>query len=262
MSWRIAGLIVFMFSAGLVGASESSADEHRLFADLLLEHVEFGLVDYQNLCRDPRLQEYTAQLSATDPDAIESPKERMAFWLNAYNAFTLEIVCKNYPIESISELHAGGLVFGSLIKKTVWDKPFITINGKTLTLNAIEHEILRKKFDDPRIHFALVCAAYSCPPLRYEAYEGEKLDVQLNDQARVFLADRDQNMFDQQRRIAWISSIFAWFAEDFGGRENLLNYIVQFLPEEPARDIRDHPKQWKVRHKTYNWTLNDTRLHL
>jgi hypothetical protein len=186
----------------------------------------------------------------------------MAFWLNAYNAFTLKIVCENYPIESISELHAGGLIFGSIIKKTVWDKPVITINGETMTLNTIEHEILRKKYDDPRIHFALVCAAYSCPPLRYEAYEGEKLDAQLNDQARVFLANRDQNMFDQQRRVAWISSIFAWFAEDFGGRENLLNYIVQFLPEELARDIHDHPKQWKVRHKTYNWTLNDTRMHL
>lgn len=262
MRKKVLGLVMLMLSAGLLGAlPQSFAAEHRLFTELLLDHVEFGLVDYKNLCDDPRLKEYTARLSATDPDAVESPEERIAFWLNAYNAFMLEIVCRNYPIESVNELHAGGMILGSLLKKTVWDKPFITIHGETYTLNTIEHEILRKEYDDPRIHFALVCAAYSCPPLRYEAYEGEKLDVQLNDQARVFLNNEERNAFDREKRIAWISSIFAWFAGDFGGRENLLTYIVQFLPDALAKDIKDHPDAWKIRHRPYSWALNDTRLH-
>ncbi len=110
------------------------------------------------------------------PQKIVNEKNRLAFWINAYNAFTLKFIIDEYPVESINDLHWGGLYLGSLLGTTIWDDEKIVINGTELSLNNIEHDIIRKKFNEERIHFALVCASISCPPLLNEAYEGYKLD--------------------------------------------------------------------------------------
>ena len=170
------------------------SQSHETFTDLLSQYVSHALVDYEALCGDARFQPYLDALSATDPQGLPSGAARMAFWINAYNAFTLKIICDNYPVKSINDLHTGGLVVGSVLKKTIWHKKFFEINGEPMSLDHIEHKILRKNFNDPRIHFAIVCASLGCPPLRAEAYEAATLDEQLDDQARVFLADDRQEL--------------------------------------------------------------------
>ena len=215
--WAILCFSMLSGSAALTAAG--SEERHALFTGVLAAHVRGGLVDYQNACHDERLPAYVRQLSETDP-SILSEEDSKAFWINAYNAFTLRLICSHYPLKSISELHTGGLIFASAIGKTAWDSRFIQINDRTYSLGQIEHKILRPVYKDARIHFAIVCAARSCPPLRPEAYEGFKLDEQLDDQGRIFLAERhDLNFFDSEERTAEISSIFSWFRKDFGGNQ-------------------------------------------
>lgn len=230
-----------------------AAESHGLLTEILRDYVHDGLVDYKTLRADRRLDRYIQQLAHTDPDRIDSEKARLAFYLNAYNAYTLKIICENYPVKSINDLHRGGLILGKVLKRTMWDRPFVTINNHKTTLNAIEHQIIRPVFKDPRVHFALVCAAKSCPPLRSEAYEGDKLDEQLNEQARKFLADRSKNSFDNKNKVASISKIFTWFAQDFGGTdEKVLAFIANFLPEENAE-----LSSWRIRYVEYDWSLNE-----
>lgn len=231
---------------------------HALFTSILHNHVHQARVDYQALKSDDRLTRYLAQLAATDPDTISDRNDRLAFWLNAYNAYTLKVVADSYPIDSINDLHFGGLVIGIVLNKTVWDREFVEIGGETLTLDRIEHDIVRPEFRDPRIHFALVCAARSCPPLRSEAYEGFKLDTQLDDQGRTFFAQRARNWFDSEGKIAHLSKILDWYADDFGASDaEILLYVARFVPEELAAAIRAEPEAWRIKHTKYFWELNE-----
>lgn len=247
---------LWMLSVSTVGARES----HSLFAEILAEHVHNGFVNYQALIEDDRLETYLSQLAETDPDTIPTAKGQLAFWLNAYNAYTLKIICDNYPVKSINDLHFGGLIIGTVLKKTIWDKDFVIINGEKMTLNQIEHEIIRPVYKDPRAHFGLVCASLSCPPLRSEAFEGERLDEQLDDQARTFLSQETKNNFDSSRKIARVSKIFDWFSGDFGENdEEILLFIAKFLPDSIASSIKANPGDWKLKHTDYDWNLNEAK---
>jgi len=127
-----------------------------------------------------------------------------------------------------------------------------------MSLNHIEHNMVRKQFGDSRIHFALVCAAKSCPPLRSEAYEGYKLDRQLDDQGKVFFSEQEKNYFELDQRIAHLSKILDWYEKDFGrNKKDVLLYITRFLTDELAADIRAYSKEWKVKYTDYDWSLND-----
>ena len=231
---------------------------HEIFTALLEDYVRDGHVNYEALCEDNRLQTYVDELAAVDPVRITDENERLAFWINAYNAFTLKIICDNYPIESINDLHFGGLVVGTVLKKTVWDKDFIVINDEEYSLNDIEHKIIRKEFDDPRAHFALVCASKSCPRLRTEAFTGATLDAQLDDQAQTFFADTDKNYFEMDRKRAYLSKILDWYSKDFGSNnEEILLFVAQYVEDDVAESIRANPKEWDVKHTEYDWILND-----
>ena len=233
-------------------------DSHALFSELLTQYVHDGRVNYRELKNDARLQQYLEQLANSSPARLEDNLEQLAFWLNAYNAYTLKIICDNYPVESINDLHQGGLIVGTLIKRTIWDRPFVVIDEHRLTLNQIEHKIIRPGFKDPRIHFALVCAAVSCPSLRSEAYEGYKLDQQLTEQGRLFFEQRDKNFFELQSGTAHLSKILDWYGKDFGkGKAGILLYISRFLPDDLAEAIRTNPKAWRIEHTQYNWRLNE-----
>jgi hypothetical protein len=232
--------------------------DQELYTKLLTEYVHQGKVRYSSLCKDPGLGQYIAQLSKTDPEKIKNRNSRLAFWINTYNAYTLKIICDNYPVKSINDLHSGGRILGTVFKTTVWDKEFIDIHGRKLSLNTIEHKIIRKQFKEPRAHFALVCASISCPPLRPEAYRGQDLDHQLDDQARIFFADTSKNTFDLQRKVARLSKIMDWYSEDFGkDKEQILLFISRFLPDKAARAIQSDPGEWKVEYTKYNWNLNE-----
>lgn len=236
----------------------ASQNEHTMFTEILQEYVRDGRVDYRNLCEDDRLQTYLTQLENTNPNTIANEDARLAFWINTYNAFTLKVICDGYPVDSINDLHWGGLIVGTIFNKTIWDKKFIRIGGGRLSLNNIEHDIIRKRFDDPRIHFALVCAAKSCPPLREEAYLGARLDEQLQDQGRLFFSQESKNRFDVETRTAYLSKIMDWYDGDFADNdEELLLYVAQFLPPRVADAIKADPEAWKIKHTHYDWSLNE-----
>jgi len=229
-----------------------------IFTDLLRDHVEDGRVDYPSLCADARFKTYLGQLSATDPDTLPDDHVRLAFWINAYNAFTLEVICDNYPVKSINDLHFGGLIVGTVTKKTVWHKKFIVINGEKMSLDHIEHDIVRPEFQDPRAHFGLVCASVSCPPLRTEAFEGDMLDAQLDDQARIFFSQPGKNYFDLDEKTAYLSKILDWFSNDFGENdEEILLFVSQYLADHLAAAIRRDPAAWDIKHTEYDWGLNE-----
>jgi len=234
------------------------AQSHQLFTEILNLYVKNGLVDYKGFKKDNRLAQYTDQISKTNPEKL-TRNEKLAFWINAYNAFTLKIVIDNYPIESITELHSGGKILGYLLGKTVWDKEFILINSKKYSLGDIEHTILRK-MNEPRIHFSIVCASISCPPLRNEAFEADKIDEQLKSQAVQFINDKSRNYFDIQKREAYLSKIFSWFSEDFDNSdENVLKFVLQYLPENISSDIKNNLSKWDISYKDYNWNLNENK---
>jgi hypothetical protein len=185
--------------------AQTSNDQHLLFTQILNDYVIDGLVNYIKLKDDSRLDDYLEQLQNTNPDNLPTDEDKLAFWINAYNAFTVKFIIEEYPVKSINDLHWGGLYLGSLLGTTVWDDEKILINGARLSLNNIEHDIARKKFNDERVHFAMVCASYSCPSLRNEAYEGFKLSEQLNEQAQLFFNDETKNKFDLKERTAHLS---------------------------------------------------------
>ncbi len=250
---------LLILSLVLAPSQKTSAQErHQAFTRLLAEPVHDGRVNYRALCDAPGLAAYCEQLRSAIPDTISDREARLAFWINAYNAFTLKVICDHYPVASIKDLHFGGRILGTVLKKTVWDRPFIRIGGETYTLNQIEHEIIRPEYGDPRIHFALVCAAVSCPPLRPEAYEGPILDRQLDDQARTFLRDPERNQWNASDRTASLSKILEWYGGDFGGTDvERLLYLATFLPAKEADAIRGNPQAWHIQYEHYDWGLNE-----
>jgi len=257
---KIVNMFLGILFFGSVSLAQNKNDQHLLFTQILNDYVHDGLVNYINLKEDKRLDKYLEQLENTNPDNLRTDEDKLAFWINAYNAFTLKFIIEEYPVESINDLHWGGLYLGTLLGTTVWDDEKIIINGTKLSLNNIEHDIARKKFNEERVHFAMVCASYSCPQLRDEAYEGFKLNKQLNEQARLFFMDATKNNFDLKKRTAYLSKILNWYSSDFGNDDqSILLYVSQFLDRENADDIRRNLSQWEIDHLSYNWDLNEIK---
>jgi hypothetical protein len=251
--------VIFVFVFFVSGLNQCyGAEQHALFTEVLKKHVQEGMVDYQNLCSDQRFKQYIDQLASADPERLSSREEKLAFWINVYNAYTLKIICDNYPLKSISELHTGGLILGSVLKSTVWHKNLVTVNNELTSLDHVEHQIIRPVFRDARIHFAVVCAAKGCPPLRSEAYEGGRLDAQLDDQGREFLSQTEKNNFDPNKKTARISPIFSWFKDDFRMEaKTVLEYVAPFLDTATAESIKANPKSWRIKYTDYDWSLNE-----
>lgn len=219
---------------------------NALFDSLLISYVDsIGLVDYKGLkVKEAVLDQYLLILRNAIPnDSSWDRQDKIAYWINLYNAYTLKLILNHYPIESIKDI-------GSSIQvpfvNTPWDIKFIVLNGKKYDLNNIEHNILRK-FGEPRIHFAIVCASSSCPVLRNEAYTGEKLESQLESQAVNFLLDPLRNrIFGTDVRI---SKIFQWFKGDFTQSGSLVDFLNGYL-EKPI------PASANVDFLPYDWGLN------
>ena len=168
----------------------------------------------------------------------------MAYWFNAYNAFTIKLIVDNYPVKSIQDLQPTLKIPGI---STVWKKKFFEIGGEPSSLDEIEHGILRRQFNEPRIHFAINCASYSCPPLRNEAYEADKLDEQLNDQGRRFINNPKWNKIGPDSID--VSPIFNWFSEDFTKQGTLIDFLNRFS----KTGINENAQ---VEYMEYNWSLN------
>ncbi|MCB0480155.1 MAG: DUF547 domain-containing protein [Flavobacteriales bacterium] len=207
-----------------------------------------GDVNYTGLKND-RMQfdAYLDFLKNNHPKASWTPNEAKAYWINAYNAFTVQIVLDNYPVKSIKDI--GGIIYKV---NTTWDVSFIKINGEELTLNDIEHKKLRGQFDDPRIHVAVNCASFSCPKLRNEAYLADKLESQLDDQAFAFVNNPLKNDLSNPLKPK-ISEIFNWYAGDF---EKDGNTVIAFINKYGNKKI---PTNTKLFYMEYNWSLNEMK---
>jgi hypothetical protein len=229
--------------------------DHSRFTQLLGRFVDAaGTVDYARLKAnaDAELTPYLRRLATTDPGTL-SRDARLAFWINAYNALTLKLIVDHYPVENIWAVTPGPA-------EPKADSPFQLDVGAVAdtvrTLDEIEHEIIRRRFEEPRIHFALVCAAKSCPPLRREAYTGPRLDAQLNDQTRAVLHDESKNRIPAgEERIA-LTRILKWYGQDFGpSTDHLQRFAAPYFEGEVREKLGR--AAYDVTFLPYNWTLND-----
>jgi len=261
MAGRVLTLVLglCLSSVGVLGAapplSAPDTTRHALFDRLLTRYVDAqGDVDYGALQSraDSFLTPYLRTLARTRPSTLDRDA-RLAFWINAYNAYTLKLIVDHYPVESIRDIDGppgGG---------TPFERPVGSVADTVRTLDEIEHEIIRGRFDEPRIHFALVCAAKSCPRLRREAYTGPRLDAQLDDQARRFLHDEQKNRIpDGDGRIA-LSRILKWYGTDFGPTPTARQRALAPYFEGPVRDSLAGGA-YTVRYRPYDWTLNAPSL--
>ena len=232
--------------------SAAATFDHSAFDVLLRRHVKDGLVDYDGFRNDAAFKAYLQALARADVTSLPEP-ERLAFWINAYNAYTIELINRHGERESIRNINR---TLGITLKGP-WREPIVRAAGQVLHLDNVEHDIVRKQFREPRIHFALVCAALGCPPLRPEAYSGARLDAQLADQAQAFLRrSPDKNRVDVAGRTVYVSMIFEYYADDFGGSDAAIGrYIAQFHPPGPERQLLESGA-FRLRKTEYDWALN------
>ena len=235
---------------------------------------EKAMVNYRKLkAQRQQLDAFVAALGKVPAQTYElwSDGDKIAFWLNAYNGLTLKAIIDNYPIKS--SFFRSRVWPKNSIKQIpgVWKKLKFKVMGTDVTLNHIEHKILRVKFDEPRIHMAMVCAAMGCPPLRGEPYRGDKLDEQLDDQTRRFLGDSAKFRIDRGKATVHLSEIFKWFADDFVKKHSpkrnigshgkkmsaVLNFIAPYLTD--AQENYVLAGKFKIKYVDYDWSLNEQR---
>jgi len=235
-------------------APSGTAVDHSAFERLLRTYVDqSGLVDYKawKAQDEETLRNYLKTLSKVEPGRL-GRSERLAFWINAYNALTIQGILEFYPVKSIKDKVSRVLGFN------IWDDYPMTVHGESHSLNDIEHKILRK-MGEPRIHFAIVCASVGCPKLRNEAYTGANLDSQLEDQAESFFAESRNFRIDRKRGTVYLSSILDWFGEDFGGSDGAkLDFASRYLSEEEEKEFLRSGKA-KVKYLDYDWSLNEQK---
>ncbi len=231
---------------------------HKPWSEVLSAHVRGGNFDYAGLKQDrAKLDAYIAALESVKPEELEkaSKRARYAFWINAYNAYTVKRVVDAYPLKSIRDLGDD--------KESVWDrdlvplgKLFPALEKSKLTLNDIENKILRPEFEDARVHAAINCASKGCPPLRAEAFTEAKLDAQLDAQVKAWLGDTSRNRFDRSKNRIEVSKVFEWFGEDFTkSAANVPAWIARYRQSD-AEWLTAKPGP-TVEYVEYDWALND-----
>jgi hypothetical protein len=219
----------------------SSNAQTTTYNSLLQKHVDKqGNVDYKGLKTDEaKLDMYMEYLAATSPDKTWSVNKQKAFWINAYNAYTLKIILENYPLKSITKIKKKG--------KTAWKIPFVKVGNKLYTLDHIEHKILRKNLFDPKIHVGVNCASISCPKLSNIAFTEENIEAELTRLMNDFVNDPSKNKLSKKK--VQISSIFDWFKEDFTKNNSVIYYLNTFSEIEINSNA-------KINYLKYDWSLN------
>lgn len=227
-------------------ATVSRAADDAPYAALLAVYVQNGVADYAGLKKDEaRLNAYLDALASTNPETL-SPNDRFAYYINAYNAWTLRLILDHYP--GISSIKDAGSLF-----RSPWKQPFVRLAGRTVTLDHIEHDILRPQFRDPRLHFAINCASKSCPPLASRPYEGPTLDAALDAAARSFVNNPAQ-VFLRDGTLH-VSRIFDWYGDDFGGEDGVWRFIRHYAAT-PLAKAMDAAKDHRLVYTAYDWSLN------
>jgi hypothetical protein len=244
-------VIITLLVTGTFGSAASSRAatvNHEIWAELLAKYVTSEGVNYTGFKKDEdRLDQYLTVLENTDPEKLPR-NEQYAYYLNAYNAWTIKLILSGYPgVKSIKD-------FGTILQSP-WQKDWVRLNGQMTTLDHLEHDILRPRFKDPRVHFAINCSAASCPPLRPEPYLAQKLNQQLDDSTRSFINDPDSHRLEGN--TLYISRIFKWFSEDFN--EDALGFYLQYAEGELKEKLTRIKDRIKVKYLHYDWSLNDVK---
>jgi hypothetical protein len=268
--FRIGVFLLFIpliVSAGKNDTASGAFDQnHTLYNDVVKKNVLDDKVNYAALKADSKtLDQYLADAAKVTEAQFKSWNEanQLAFLINLYNASTLRLILDHYPLKSIKDI--GGFFKGP------WDQQSVRLFGNAITLNTLEHEILRKKYNEPRIHMALVCAAKGCPPLRSEAYTEEKLKEQLDDQSRKYLASASGLRIDRTRSEVHVSSIFKWYGGDLSGKYTpsakfdgvdktkraVMNFCAQYLSAEDKMFLE--AGGYAVKFLDYDWSLNEMK---
>lgn len=240
-------MIRLMFFWILATTSFAAEPDWTRYDELLNSHliasekdgVALNLVDYESIAADPSFYSIVNQIIQFDVQQLSSNQEKLAFYINAYNILTINLILDNWPVDSIRDI--GNFFQGP------WDVVVLENADGQLTLDDIEHKIIRT-FGEPRIHFAVNCASLSCPDLRHEAYRAEHLDEQLDDQTKLFLSNAKGLLIDGDRLR--LSKIFDWYGEDFEVFGSLGNFIKLYRPELQFDNVRTNLR--------YNWNLNST----
>ena len=209
---------------------------HTIFDELCKKHISStGVVNYTQFKIDEgQLDAYLALLGKNPPTDTWSRTAQLAYWINAYNAFTIKLILKNFPVKKITDLHEGN----------PWDQKWIKIGTESYSLNNIEHDIIRPEFNEPRIHFAVNCAAVSCPPINNKAWTEENLEAELDRATRTFINNPKLNQIS--RSSVQLSKIFEWYKSDFGD-------LIQFINKYSQSKIS---KGSTLNYLEYNWSLN------
>ncbi len=234
MKQTLIATVIYLF---LGFTSHAQNTLHQPFNALLQKYVNSaGKVDYKGLKTEKAaLEAYTADLSKNLPMATTNKNASLAYWINAYNAFTLKLILDNYPVKSITDLSGG----------KPWDVKFFELGGKKYSLNQIENDIVRPQYKDARIHFALNCAAVSCPPLANVAFTETNIQEMLNARTKSFLNNATNNELSTEK--GKVSKLFDWYKADFGDLPTFINkYTITKLNATAA-----------IEYKEYNWRLNE-----
>ena len=237
-------LITLLISLGLTNSEinfqqDQNQDKgiHASWNVLLQQYVDAdGNVDYHSWKKSQTdLDKYIQLLEKTPPANYWDKNDSLAYFINAYNAVTVKLILDNYPLKSIRDI------------KDPWDSKSLNLPNNRLTLNDIEHKVLRK-MDDPRIHFAINCASASCPQLSNEAFRASKVQKQLEEATSLFINDTSKNQISEKN--IGLSKIFLWFSKDFGSKKERIAFIQKYS-QKPFKDNA------KIKYQEYDWSLNE-----
>lgn len=270
-------LMVFglFLTLGHKAMASSSQFDYSEYDKVLQTYVnEKGMVDYEGLkANRAPLDRFHEKVASLDRESFEKWPDpaRIAFWINIYNSLTLKTIINHYPIER-SLLSPSAYIYPeNSIRQIsgVWDEITHEVMGENMTLDQIEHEVLRKDFNEPRIHVALVCAAKGCPVLRNEPYTGPRLDEQLKEQSRIFINNPEKFRIDKEAGLVHLSSIFKWFGADFvkkysakgefKGKGEEVSAVLEFaskhLDPQEVEYLKDG--DYSIDYLDYDWSLNE-----
>lgn len=247
-------VFAFLYCANSFAEEKFSySDWAKILKQYVVQKGPESVVDYKGLrLNKAALHSFTKKLSTVEEAtyASWSEPERLAFLINAYNAFTLQLIVEENPQRSIKDI--GGLF------SNPWKMKFFQLLGEKRNLDWIEHEKIRKSFQEPRIHFAVNCASKGCPALRAEPFVSDRLDAQLEDATKLFLHNPKRNFFDAKNKTFFVSKIFDWYGDDFrkAGR-TLEDFLLQHMPLSEAERGAIKAGDVKITFLDYDWTLNE-----
>jgi len=252
-------IVFLLFTIISVNANASEKFNYKLFDDLLNKYVEGDKVNYKGLIKEKDdLFKFTDQLAKISPDSHKEmfplPNDKLTYWINAYNAYILETIVKDYPVKSIKDINFIGV--------TIWLNKNL-LGGEKISFKSLEDDIIRERFKDPRIHFAINCASASCPPLINEAYLPEKLNEQIDRSTKKFVNNKYNFKVDENKKVIYISAIFDWYEDDF------IDWLKLEYPKIKNPEILDYIKiyyndtiktewfEFDIEINDYDWSLNE-----